>query len=503
MADAPGMSVVVRRVTAMTAEEPSESHPESPVGSSVDSTAEPPPGTPPDPDLNARHLGLVEPSLADFYDAIRDADREMNQAAAKRAAAIYAAQRVLADVGRARAEAAERAGGRRPPWSPEEATKEEFTCEVGALLRLPRRTTETLIEASRTLAEDLPATREALATGAISYRHAQVIMEQAWGILVDGDPEAAARARAVFEGVLVPVAEVLTVAKLSDRARRVRERTHPETITARHQKSVEDRHVVFQALNDSMASLYVTGDAEKIQAAYHRTLDTALTLQGPNETRTLTQIAADVLTDVLIGGVTPDGIGAGVAAQVNVTVPVLTLLGKSAEPGYLAGYGPIDPDTARRLAAGAPSFTRLLTHPETGVVLSMGRDTYKVPAALKKWLEVRDETCTFPGCRRSAKRSDVDHSVEWQHGGETDAMNLAHLCPYHHAVKSYTRWSPRHLGDGRIEWTSPAGYSYIVEPSADMRPPRQPKPAPKPPVPFVDVWNMDPTPEDPDDPNPF
>ncbi|MCI4658577.1 HNH endonuclease signature motif containing protein [Cryobacterium zhongshanensis] len=491
----------------MIAEEPSESHLDSPVDSNVDSTAEPPPGTPPDvpPDtyLNARHLDLVEPSLADVYDAIKEADREMNRAAAKRAAAIYAAQRVLADVGRARAEAAVQAGGRRMPWSPEEATKEEFTCEVGALLRLPRRTTETLIEASRTLAEELPATREALSSGAISYRHAQVIMDQAWGITVDGDPVAAARARAVFEDVLVPDAEFLTVAKLADRARRVRERTHPETITARHQKSVEDRHLVFQALNDNMASLYVTGDAEKIQAAYHRTLDTALTLQGPDEERTLTQLAADVLTDMLIGGVTPDGTGTGVAAQVNVTVPVLTLLGKSEEPGYLAGYGPIDPDTARRLAAGAPSFTRLLTHPETGVVLSMGRDTYKVPAALKKWLEVRDETCTFPGCRRSAKRSDVDHSVEWQHGGETDAMNLAHLCPYHHAVKSYTRWTPRHLGDGRIEWTSPAGYRYIVEPSADMRPPKHPKPAPKPPAPAVDVWNLNPEPDDPEEPTPF
>ncbi|TFC02037.1 hypothetical protein, partial [Cryobacterium sp. MDB2-33-2] len=122
----------------MTTENTSEPQPES--------TAEPPPGTPPEspPDtyLNPRHLSLVEPSLADFYDAIREADREMN-----RAAAIYTAQRVLADVGRARAEAAERAGGPRPPWSPEEATKEEFTCEVGALLRLPRRTAETLIEA--------------------------------------------------------------------------------------------------------------------------------------------------------------------------------------------------------------------------------------------------------------------------------------------------------------------------------------------------------------------
>ncbi|WP_166787387.1 DUF222 domain-containing protein, partial [Cryobacterium sp. MDB2-A-2] len=173
----------------MTAEEPSEVRSES--------TAEPPPGTPPgtppDPYLNPRHLSLVDPPLSEVYDAIRDADREINQATARRAAAVYTAQRVLADVGRARAEAAERAGGPRPPWSPEEATKEEFTCEVGALLRLPRRTAETLIEASRTLAEDLPVTREALASGVISYRHAQVIMEQAWGIRVD-DPEAAARA---------------------------------------------------------------------------------------------------------------------------------------------------------------------------------------------------------------------------------------------------------------------------------------------------------------------
>ena len=65
----------------MTVEEPSESHLDSPVDSNVDSTAEPPPGTPPDvpPDsyLNARHLDLVEPSLAEVYDAIKEADREI------------------------------------------------------------------------------------------------------------------------------------------------------------------------------------------------------------------------------------------------------------------------------------------------------------------------------------------------------------------------------------------------------------------------------------------
>ena len=115
------MSVVVRRVTGMTAEEPSESHPDSAAEPLLDT----PPDVPPDSYLNAQHLGLVEPSPAEVYEAIKEADREMIQAAARRADAIYTAQRVLADVGRARAEAAVQAGGRRRPWSPEEATKEE------------------------------------------------------------------------------------------------------------------------------------------------------------------------------------------------------------------------------------------------------------------------------------------------------------------------------------------------------------------------------------------
>ena len=62
---------------------------------------------------------------------------------------------------------------------------------------------------------------------------------------------------------------------------------------------------------------------------------------------------------------THPNLGTGVRARVLVTVPVLTLLGRSAEPA-LEGYGPIDIDTARELAAGAPGLVRILTHPETG-----------------------------------------------------------------------------------------------------------------------------------------
>ncbi|WP_241985825.1 MULTISPECIES: DUF222 domain-containing protein [Cryobacterium] len=106
-------------------------------------------------------------------------------------------------------------------------------------------------------------------------------------------------------------------------------------------------------------------------------------LQGPDESRTLAQLRADAFAALLIDGVTRAGLGRGIRATATVTVPVLTLLGRGDEPGHLEGCGPIDPETARELAAGAPSFTRILVHPETGVMLSVGRNQYRVPKDLR------------------------------------------------------------------------------------------------------------------------
>lgn len=156
---------------------------------------------------------------------------------------------------------------------------------------------------------------------------------------------------------------------------------------------------------------------------------------------------------------------------VAVTVPVLTLLGLSDEPGSLDGYGPIDPRTARLLAAHAPSFIRLLTHPESGTVLSVGRERYAVPADLRTWLRLRDGTCRFPGCPRPAARSDLDHTTPFhEHGarGSTAASNLAHLCRMHHRLKHMSRWQVEHMPDARLAWTSPTGRRHVTEPAVDL-----------------------------------
>ena len=148
-----------------------------------------------------------------------------------------------------------------------------------------------------------------------------------------------------------------------------------------------------------------------------------------------------------------------------ITVPVLTLLGHGTEPAVLEGYGPIDLDTARNLAADAPGFVRILTHPETGAVLSLGRDRYTIPPDLRAWLRMRDETCRAPGCGAPARRCDLDHTKDWQYHGPSNHNNLAHLCPKHHDQKHHTRWTVEHLCDGDLEWTSPTRHRYITEPA--------------------------------------
>jgi hypothetical protein len=146
----------------------------------------------------------------------------------------------------------------------------------------------------------------------------------------------------------------------------------------------------------------------------------------------------------------------------------MTLLGHSAEPATLEGYGPIDLPTARELTAGAPSLTRILTHPETGAVLSVGRDRYAVPADLRTWLRVRDGTCRFPGCSRAARTSELDHTKDWQYEGCTEHKNLAHLCKSHHRLKHMTEWSVEQRDGGTLEWTAPSGRSYSTEPETRM-----------------------------------
>ncbi|TFD30299.1 HNH endonuclease [Cryobacterium cryoconiti] len=402
-------------------------------------------------------VSTAQAQLGSRFDAISALDRSLARGFAQRAEMIDEARRF------SEATAANAPRNTSARWDPAEIARREFSSELACTLHIPEPTAVSLIAESQALADDLPATRAALEAGEISYRHAQVLIGQAWSVPTE--------ALAAFEEALLPAARTLTAAKLKHKARVLRERLHPESITARREKSFRDRTSWVQAEPDGMATLSVTTSADIVHSIFSRANDFARGLQGPGETRTLTQVRTDVISDLLVDGVTPSGVGKGVRATVQITVPVMTLLGHSEEPGYLEGYGPIDPDTARDLASRASSFTRILVHPETGVVLSVGRTRYKVTKEMRRFLRLRDETCRFAGCNQPARTADLDHTHEWQDGGRTAHDNLAHLCPGCHALKSETGWTVKQEPGGILTWHSPTGREFVTEPSTPIAPP--------------------------------
>ncbi|WP_104178986.1 HNH endonuclease signature motif containing protein [Arthrobacter sp. B0490] len=397
--------------------------------------------------------------------------------------------------------------------------------ELACLLRIPERTAHRFVQHSAVLVNHHPRTLAALRAGTISWAHATTLVHEYTGL-----PDATA---ALLEDQLLPLAAETTTSRLAVKARTLRTRLHPDTLHQRAATATSRRRVDLEPDHDAMAWLHVHLPAADATAIDARLTTTARSLQTPTEPRTLTQLRTDILTDLLLTdplpcpGCTgcPDSSGAGttgsgttgsgttgsgtrvsgttgtgttvsgtasaggtcgggccagasgprVGAHVNVTVPVLTLLGVDDAPADLEGYGPIPADIARRLAAHAPSFTRILTHPETGAVLSVGRSSYAVPADLKRWLRVRDQTCRHPGCSIPASRCDLDHTVPWSHQGRTDATNLASLCRKHHMLKTQGIWHYTQNPDasetpgsystpGALTATSPTGRTYITEP---------------------------------------
>jgi hypothetical protein len=428
------------------------------------------------------------PSDGDIIDVVVWLDQAMNRIAGLRASAI--------DIARTQSE--------RGLASPVDRLVERraFTAEIASALRVSERAAENLIGTSKALVQTLPATLEALGSGAISYRHAQIMIDHAAGL----EPEDTAE----LERVVLDRAKSCSPPRFNSHVRTMRERLHPESIEARHRAAVEDRSVVLEESRDGMAWISAHLSAPHAHAIFDRLTTAALSLHAEKESRTLAQRRADLFTTVLLEsdgsltGTAPSEDDSaqfvrwfrGITPQVIVAVPALSLLGASSEPATLEGYGPIDLHTARVLAARAPSFVRVLTHPETGATLSVGRKRYKVPRDLRMWLRARDGTCRFVGCGRRAERCDIDHTIEWQHGGLTVHDNLAHLCRRHHMMKGIaagkgiaaeksvaaergiaakkrtagekntTAWevTQSSSGDGTLTWRSPTGRTYTTHP---------------------------------------
>lgn len=189
----------------------------------------------------------------------------------------------------------------------------------------------------------------------------------------------------------------------------------------------------------------------------------------PADVRTMDQLRADLLTDLLLASDPSAAHRTGldnITATIQVTVAAATLAGADDLPVQLDGTGPLHPDTARTLAGARAGWTRLFLDP-TGFVTQT--DTYTPSEPMRRYLRARDQHCRFPGCRQPVHRCETDHNLDYALGGPTAIDNLAHFCRGHHVLKhpdipDAHRWTAHQLPDWSVRWTSPTGRDYADPP---------------------------------------
>ena len=363
--------------------------------------------------------------------------------------------------------------------------------DISSALRLSAGTAQMRIDVARTLVNHLPNTCSALATGELSAAHATVIARETAAAIRDGLSEFAIFS---IEEKAIAHAEFHTPSQVALQVRSAIAKFAPATFEEVVEKARDSRRVSCYNDVDGMSTVVAILPAEDAQTVMKaieafivkgasaikissglsdagdtdadnsdaRSADMKRADAGNSDGRSADMKRADALTSLA-------GFALAASSQdielhrrpitVNVTIDLPTLLGLSENPGQLAGYGAIPASVARALASDG-KWKRFITDPQTGALLDYGRETYQPPQALIDFLIARDRTCRFPGCRRSAALSDLDHAQSWDEGGTTSLDNLGALCRRHHVLKTHGGWNIESRADGSCTWTSPLGKIY-------------------------------------------
>lgn len=334
-----------------------------------------------------------------------------------------------------------------------ELAHEAATAEVGVALRLTRRAAELDLDLALDLRRRLPTVWELIKQGRIDLRRARVLVQGT-------DHLSVAAARAVMEGILEE-APGLTTGQLQARLRRMCLEVNPEDAQDRYRQTVDGRRVVSEATVDGTAHLFgLDLPPTRVAAARRRINRLATSLRGNGETRSIDQLRADVLLDLLTGsraGASRD------RGMVDIHVDLQTLAGLSEQPGELAGYGPVIADIARQVADEQPRAEwRYTVTNDTGRVVASGITRRRPTTAQRREVQAASPACVFPGCRVPATDCDLDHATRYTDSGPTTTTNLDPLCRRHHRLKDQAGWSYRPGADGTHRWTTPLGHTYTT-----------------------------------------
>ncbi|MFJ6156923.1 DUF222 domain-containing protein [Pseudarthrobacter sp. NPDC092184] len=261
-------------------------------------------------------------------------------------------------------------------------------------------------------------------------------------------------------------------------------RRDPHSVTRRAAHAVSDRTVSLRPAPDTMARLTALLPVAQGVAAYAALARHADTVRSHGDDRSRGAIMADQLVENITG--TPGGVS---SIEVQLVMTDRTLFQGDSEPARLAGYGIVPTEWARQTVLGQPErpgtgpadsaltvaaagagvsdsgdidvwLRRLYTAPGTGELLAMDSKARLFPPGLRRFLQIRDDTCRTPYCDAPIRHH--DHITPWHQDGPTTSTNGQGLCEACNHTKEKPGFSatpipgPRHT----VELQTPTGHTY-------------------------------------------
>ena len=347
-----------------------------------------------------------------------------------------------------------------------------------------------LLGMSKALVTEMPHTLAALDTGQLNEERALYVVKET-ACLTVADRTAVDEELAADTGTFAGAGTRAVIATV----RAAATRRDPRSVTQRACHAASERSVSLRPAADCMTYLTALLPAHQGVAVYAALTRHADALHAAGDPRSLGQIKADTLVEWTTG--TPGGI---TGIELNVVMTDRTLLQADSEPARLAGYGIVPAAWARNLIsdeeaperqqasehplmqgqeprAGSSNAShstrgqhavrelkvwlrRLYTEPETGDLVGLDSRRRLFPAPLRRFIQIRDDTCRTPYCDAPIRH--LDHIIPWHDDGPTSLANGAGLCEACNHTKELPGWKaqprpgPRHT----IEITTPTGHSY-------------------------------------------
>ncbi|MFF2315850.1 HNH endonuclease [Arthrobacter sp. NPDC058097] len=362
-----------------------------------------------------------------------------------------------------------------------------------------------LLGMAKALVVEMPHTLGALDTGQLSEEKAMYFVKET-AVLTVEDRAAVDEELTADTGTFDGVGTRGVIAAVKAAATR----RDPRSVTQRASHAASERGVSLRPAPDCMSYLTALLPAREGVAVYKSLSGQADALRSAGDPRSRHQAMADTLVESITG--TPGGI---TGIELNLVMTDRTLLQADSEPARLTGYGIVPAAWARELlnpeqshergewpgnpegsgpqdsgqttacgpAPGSAEATganasgsntslkdtlkelklwirRLYTAPDTGDLVAMDSKRRLFPAPLRRFIQVRDDTCRTPYCDAPIRHH--DHIIPWHDDGPTSLANGAGLCEACNHTKELPGWKaqprpgPRHT----YEITTPTGHTY-------------------------------------------